>query len=73
MLFRSEWKKFFTTHSGDASRIYLGRSPDKSASLRIKDDQGRDRLVIRVDAEGNPVIQFLDGGGKVSKEIHAEN
>ena len=69
----AEWKKFFTTHTGDASRIYLGRSPDKSASLRIKDDQGRDRLVIRVDAEGNPVIQFLDGGGKVSKEIHAEN
>ena len=69
----AEWKKFFTTHTGDADRIYLGRSPDKSASLKIKDGQGHDRIIIRVDAEGNPVIQFLDAGGKVSREIRAEN
>jgi hypothetical protein len=69
----AEWKKFFITHTGDADRIYLGRSPDKSASLRFKDGQGRNRLIIRVDAEGNPVIQFLDEGGKVSKEIRAQN
>jgi hypothetical protein len=69
----AEWKKFFTTHTGDADRIYLGRSSDKSAPLRIKDGQGHDRLIIRVDAEGSPVIQFLDEGGKVSKEIRPEN
>jgi hypothetical protein len=69
----AEWKKFFATHTGDADRIYLGRSPDKSASLRIKDEQGRNRIIIRVDAGGNPVIQFLDEDGKVSKEIRAEN
>jgi hypothetical protein len=69
----AEWKKFFATHTGDANRIYLGRSPDKSASLRIKDEQGHDRIIIRVDAAGKPVIQFLDEGGKVSKEIRAEN
>ncbi len=69
----AEWKKFFTTHTGDADRIYLGRSPDKSASLRIKDEQGRNRIIIRVDAEGNPMIQFLDEGGKVNKEIRAQN
>ena len=69
----AEREKFFTTHTGDANRIYLGRSPDKSASLRIKDEQGHDRIIIRVDAGGKPVIQFLDEGGKVSKEIRAEN
>ena len=69
----AEWKKFFTTHTGDANRTYLGRSSDKSASLRIKDEQGQDRIIIRVDAGGKPVIQFLDEGGKVSKEIRAEN
>lgn len=54
---------------GDANRIYRGRSPDKSASLRLKDDQGRNRSVLRVNAEGNPVIQFLDAGGKVTNEF----
>jgi hypothetical protein len=56
-------------HKGDANRIYLGRSPDKSASLRLKDDQGRDRLVMSVNAEGNPVIQLLDADGKVTNEF----
>lgn len=66
---KAEWDKFFATHLGDANRIYLGRSPDKSASLRLKDDQGRDRLVMRVNAEGNPVIQFLGADGKVTNEF----
>ena len=66
---KAEWDKFFATHTGDATRIYLGRASDKSASLRIKDEQGRDRLVLRVNAEGDPVIQFLDDSGKVTKEF----
>jgi hypothetical protein len=70
---KAEWHKFFSTHAGDADRIYLGRAPDKSASLRIKDEQGRDRLVFRVNAEGNPVIQFLDDNGKVTKEFTGTN
>jgi hypothetical protein len=68
----AEWKKFFTTHTGDANRIYLGRSPDKSASLQLKDADGNTRLAMRVDAAGNPVIQFLDAGGKVLNEFTAE-
>lgn len=70
---KAEWDKFFATHTGDANRIYLGRAPDKSASLRIKDEQGRDRLVMRVNAEGNPVIQFLDDSGKVTREFTGTN
>lgn len=66
---KAEWDKFFATHPGDANRIYLGRAGDKSAALRIKDEQGRDRLVLRVSAEGDPVIQFLDDNGKVTKEF----
>jgi hypothetical protein len=68
----AEWKKFFSTHPGDANRIYLGRSPDKSASLKLKDAEGRDRLVMRVNAEGEPVIQFLDASGKVLNEFTAQ-
>jgi hypothetical protein len=67
----AEWKKFYATHTGDANRIYLGRSPDKSASLRIKDSDGHDRLVLRVNADGAAVVQFLDAGGKVTNEITA--
>jgi hypothetical protein len=68
----AEWKKFFSTHPGDANRIYLGRSPDKSASLKLKDAEGRDRLVVRVNADGEPVIQFLDASGKVLNEFTAQ-
>jgi hypothetical protein len=67
----AEWKKFFSKHTGDATRIYLGRSPDKSASLEIKDRENRDRLVMRVKADGEPVIQFLDATGKVTNELTA--
>ncbi|HEY0701344.1 MAG TPA: hypothetical protein VGD60_01125, partial [Candidatus Acidoferrales bacterium] len=67
----AEWKKFFTTHTGDANRIYLGRGRDKSASLQLKDAAGNTRLAMRVDAAGNPVIQFLDAEGKVVKEFTA--
>jgi len=67
----AEWKKFYATHTGDANRIYLGRSPDKSASLRIKDSAGHDRLVLRVNADGAAVVQFLDADGKVVNEITA--
>jgi hypothetical protein len=67
----AEWQKFFATHPGDANRIYLGRAPDKSASLRLKDSAGHERLVVRVNADGDPVIQFLDANGKVTNEFTA--
>jgi hypothetical protein len=47
------------------ARIYLGRGDDKSVALKLKDAEGRDRLIIRVAAEGSPTIQFLDATGKV--------
>lgn len=67
----AEWKKFSATHPGDATRIYLGRARDKSASLQLKDAAGNTRLALRVDAAGNPAIQFLDADGKVLNEFTA--
>ena len=46
-------------------RAYLGRRPDRSAALQLKDPQGRDRVVMAVSADGNPSLEFLDGQGKV--------
>lgn len=67
----AEWKKFMETHPGDANRVVLGRARDKSAVLKMKDQQGRDRLVIKVAADGSPMIQFLDEGGKVTSQLPA--
>jgi hypothetical protein len=66
-----EWKKFMETHPGDANRIVLGRATDTSAVLKMRDKQGRDRLVIKVAVDGSPVIQFLDEGGKVVSQLPA--
>jgi hypothetical protein len=56
-----------TTHS--EKRIVLGRADDRSVALRLKDVQGRDRIVIRVAPDGTPALQFLDTNGKVTNEI----
>jgi hypothetical protein len=66
-----EWKRFFETHTGDAHRIVLGRARDESAVLKMKDKQGRDRLVMQVAADGSAVIRFLDENGKVQSQLPA--
>jgi len=64
-----EWQKFQSLHRGDAPRAYLGRSPDRSVGLTLKDTTGRDRLVLRVGADGSPVLQFLDDRGVVTSQL----
>jgi len=64
-----EWDKFFATHSGDAQRAYLGREADRTVALRLKDEQGHDRAILSVSAEGNPSLQFLDVQGKVVSHV----
>ena len=62
----SEWDKFFSTHSGDAQRAYLGREPDRTVALRLKDGQGHDRAILSVNSDETPELRFLDGNGKVT-------
>jgi hypothetical protein len=62
---RGEWPNFLATHPSSHTRIYLGRNDDKSASLKLKDADGHDRIVIEVAADGSPAIRFLDQTGKV--------
>lgn len=47
-----------------ATRLFVGKRPDKSAQLSIADTKGRVRLLVSVDADGNPKITFLDESGK---------
>ncbi len=66
---RSDWQNFLKTHAPPHQRIYLGRNPDESASLTLKDKDGHSRIVIKVNPDGSPVIQFLDVAGKVISQL----
>ncbi|WP_394820795.1 hypothetical protein [Pendulispora albinea] len=57
---------FFATHSRThIERVYIGRRPDKSSTLELKDEQGRARIILKVGAEGGASLQFLDEKGTV--------
>ncbi len=64
------WKKYRTTPHAE-TRITLERADDKSVALRLKDVDGRDRIAIRVQPDGTPVLQFLDEKGKVTSQLPA--
>jgi hypothetical protein len=49
-------------------RAYLGREKDASSALSLSDAQGRDRILLRVTADGTPTMQFLDANGKVTQQ-----
>jgi len=63
------FRKFAETHPGDHQRIILARGGDKSAVLRMKDTEGRDRIVMKVGADGVPILQFLNEAGKVIEQL----
>ncbi|MEO1044096.1 MAG: hypothetical protein AAFX04_01510 [Pseudomonadota bacterium] len=50
------------TSSQGVERIWLANE-DKTASLEITDPEGRPRIRIAVDSEGEPVIEILDENG----------
>ena len=62
------WKEFFNTHPSDAERLILGRARNGSVGLDLKDAKGKS-IRLQVLPEGEPVLQFLDADGKVTKEI----
>jgi hypothetical protein len=62
-------RTFVETHPGNQTRIVLGRAQDKSVVLRMQDTDGRDRIVMKVDGDGTPLLRFLDENGKVLDEL----
>lgn len=50
-------------------RAFFGKNPDKSVGLTLADGKGKPRIVLRVDDEGDPQIQFLNAKGKVTRTI----
>jgi len=68
---QKEIAKFVANHGRPHQRLYLGKSDDRSVALRLKDTEGRDRIVIQVAADGSPVIRFLDEKGAIVSELPA--
>ncbi len=65
----AEWQRYSAGKPHTEPRIFLGRSDDRSVALRLKDVQGRDRIVVKVQPDGSPVLQFLDEQGKISAQL----
>lgn len=59
------WKKLKDDGLLMAERVRIGRDYDKSAVVRLKDAKGNLRMELKVEAEGNAKINFLDESGKV--------
>jgi hypothetical protein len=70
---RPKLHELYSGKNKPQQRLYLGRRVDRSAALELKDTQGRDRIVMKVAADGNPSLQFLDEQGKVIGEFPKEN
>ncbi len=63
------WEEFFATHRHDVKRLELGRAPDGSVGLSLRDGNGKVRIRIDVQSDGKGALQFLDDSGNVVSEF----
>jgi len=56
-----------------AERLFIGRNPDKSAIVNLRDPNGRPRLRMLVDSLGAPRIEFLDAAGHATYTVAEPN
>jgi hypothetical protein len=63
------WREFFATHRHDVKRLVVGRAPDGSVGLSLRDGGGNVRVLLEVRSDGKSVLQFLDESGKVVSEL----
>jgi hypothetical protein len=54
---------------GGAQRVFVGKQPNKSATVVLADGQSRPRLRLVVDSAGAARIEFLDDAGKVLRTL----
>lgn len=66
------WEAFFATHRHDVKRLVLGRAPDGSVGLDLRDGNGQVRILLQVQPDGKGVMQFLDESGKVISEFSGQ-
>jgi|AUZX01.1.fsa_nt_gi succinate dehydrogenase/fumarate reductase-like Fe-S protein len=67
-------RAFCRAHGCGKKRLFRGETPNKAASLLLKDRQGHTRLVPSVRPNGAPILQFPNANGKVIGQIpHVRN
>jgi hypothetical protein len=60
----AEWNRFFAAHPAyDTQRMVMGRGRDGSVGIDLKDKNGKLRIRLRVEPDGNPLFQFFDAAG----------
>lgn len=55
----------------ERTRVFVGKNGDE-AKLVLGDKQGKPRIVLEVDGNGEPTIELLDAAGAVKKRITAQ-
>ena len=50
-------------------RVFVGKTPERAASIALSDANGKPRITLTVDATGNPRIELLDADGKVVSRL----
>ncbi|WP_447762891.1 hypothetical protein [Sphingopyxis panaciterrae] len=66
---REEMRAFAMANGGGgAERFFAGKALEDTI-VRLADKSGKPRLLLKVDAKGEPSIEFLDDMGKVVKRI----
>ena len=58
---------------GLAARIIIGRGPDGRAGVILNDSKNRPRIILEVDGNDEPRMQFLDADGNVTFSLPPEN
>lgn len=54
---------------GGAQRVFVGKQPNKTATVVLADAQSRPRLRLVVDSAGTARIEFLDDAGRVTRTL----
>ena len=49
----------------EVQRVFVGKTQDRAAVIRLCDPQRRVRLRLAVEATGEPTLEFLDADGRV--------
>jgi uncharacterized protein with GYD domain len=61
-----------TSGAGVAQRVFVGKNREKAAVVALSDAQGRPRVQLMVDAQGNARLEFLDEKGAIISALPAK-